>query len=177
MCKTKIAAISICTYCLESVEITAVYSHTFFWQNFVKAVKATYYLLCKLDKAVYFDEVFLSERQRENFSSGMKITKIYFYTFLAKRSWNRLNWKITFFVKTFRNIKMQFVFVFILQKFHVKQKCVQKWFMYSVWHLVSQICVKFSDSRFSASSGSNWVRPISNESLGCLVCCLRFSNL
>ena len=49
--------------------------------------------------------------------------------------------------------------------------------MYSVWHLVSQICVNFSDSLFSGSGKWIWTKPIPNERLECLVCCLRFSNL
>ena len=39
---------------------------------------------------------------------------------------------------------------------------------YSVWHLVSQICVKFSDSLFSGTNWWIWPNSISNESLGCL---------
>ena len=48
--------------------------------------------------------------------------------------------------------------------------------MYSVWHLVRQFCVKFSDPLFSGCSEWIWPRQISNESLVYLVCCLRFSN-
>ena len=74
------------------------------------------------------------------------------------------------FVKT-SNSTCEIDFTEKFESFNCKTCCDR----YSVWHLVSQICVKFSDSLFSGTNWWIWPNSISNESLRCLVCCLRFS--